>query len=689
MARLYLLPLAFAVLLAVVGRWAYVAVERASADQVRAKLETIVASSVAAIDLWTRDQRAIAEDLAADPRLEEPVLALRDRWRESDGGRAALQDAPEQARIEAALGDAIARHRFLAWRIWSPGLICLASSEREAIGRPSALDPALIHRAMDGEELITPPLEFEASGQAPLGVMAMLTPIHDATGEVISVLGIGIDAATSFAALLAVASPGETGETYAFSPDGRLLSRSRFEEQLREIGLLPADPSVSSFRRISIRDPGGDLTSGFDEAPPVLARPLTQMAASALEGLSGANVEGYRDYRGVLVAGAWAWLPELQLGLATEIDVEEAYGGLAELRLRFISMSGLLVLAAAGLFGYSALIGRMRGSVERARQLGRYRIERVIGRGGMGTVYLASHALLRRPTAIKLLRKEHSSSEAVARFEREVQVTASLTHPNTIAIYDYGRTFDGTFYYAMEYVEGVTLRACVDEEGPMPPARAVHVLLQICGSIGEAHAQGLIHRDLKPSNVMLCERGRVLDFVKVLDFGLVRPQTQTPDLALTSTSSLTGTPLYMPPEAIEAPDTLDARGDIYQIGAIGYFLLSGHHVFRGDNLVEVLDQHLHAEPKPLGADIPDVLRGWILRCLAKAPGDRPDSVDELAAALETLAAETPWSRDRAAAWWRDWWSAHPAADAAGGDAGSLPSGAEVDIGHRMGHAPRA
>jgi len=268
-------------------------------------------------------------------------------------------------------------------------------------------------------------------------------------------------------------------------------------------------------------------------------------------------------------------------------------------------------------------------------------------------------------------------------------VTASLTHPNTIAIYDYGRTFDGTFYYAMEYVEGVTLRACVDEEGPMPPARAVHVLLQICGSIGEAHAHGLIHRDLKPSNVMLCERGRVLDFVKVLDFGLVRPQTQTPDLALTSTNSLTGTPLYMPPEAIEAPDTLDARGDIYQIGAIGYFLLSGHHVFRGDNLVEVLDQHLHAEPKPLGADIPDVLRGWILRCLAKAPGDRPDSVDELAAALETLAAETPWSRDRAAAWWRDWWSAHPAADAAGGDAGSLPSGAEVDIGHRMGHAPRA
>jgi hypothetical protein len=293
--------------------------------------------------------------------------------------------------------------------------------------------------------------------------------------------------------------------------------------------------------------------------------------------------------------------------------------------------------------------------VNRARRLGQYTLQEKIGAGGMGEVFRAQHALLRRPTAIKLLLPTRTGPETLRRFEREVQLTSRLSHPNTIAIYDYGRTPDGIFYYAMEYLDGLTLDRLVARDGPQPPGRVVHLLCQVTEALAEAHGVGLIHRDIKPANIMLCQRGGIPDVAKVLDFGLVKELTPEPgDAQLTAAASITGTPLYMAPEAITG-GPLDGRADLYALGAVGYFLLAGRPPFMARTVVEICGQHLHATPEPpsrhLGKPLPAGLERVILHCLQKPPAARPQRAEALLADLIACQAESPWPRDQARAWW--------------------------------------
>ncbi|HKU40139.1 MAG TPA: serine/threonine-protein kinase [Polyangiales bacterium] len=273
-----------------------------------------------------------------------------------------------------------------------------------------------------------------------------------------------------------------------------------------------------------------------------------------------------------------------------------------------------------------------------ASQVGPYRLGAKIGEGGMGVVYRASHTSGQRAAAVKLLPAERAGLRARRRFEREAQLTQRLRHPNTIRIYDHGCTPDGTLYYAMEYLDGLDLQHLVEREGPQPAQRVASILAQLTAALDEAHRAGLIHRDVKPANVMLCDGERV----KVLDFGLIKSLDARGTGADTEIDRIVGTPLYLSPEALTAPETVDARSDLYAVGALGYFLLTGVPPFSGRNVLEVCGHQLHSTPLPpsqrLGAALPSELEGLILACLAKAPAARPSSAAQLAAAFERIAA---------------------------------------------------
>jgi hypothetical protein len=317
-------------------------------------------------------------------------------------------------------------------------------------------------------------------------------------------------------------------------------------------------------------------------------------------------------------------------------------------------------IAVAMAVGFSQTIYGLRKAVSDIRRLGQYTLEKKLGEGGMGVVYRASHAMLRRPTAIKLLLPDRSGKADLTRFEREVRRTAMLTHPNTVTVFDYGRTTDGIFYYAMELLEGASLDEIVEVDGPQPEERVIHLLEQVAASLAEAHDAGLIHRDVKPGNVLVVDRGGISDLVKVVDFGLVKDVGRSvgeaaSEPALTIAGTITGTPLYLAPETVTAPETVDARADLYAVGAVGYWLLTGTHVFGGTSILEVVAHHLHSVPDrpstrrkaPVAADLEAVL----LECLAKRPSDRPASAHVLRARLLGCAAAGKWTNARAAAWW--------------------------------------
>jgi serine/threonine-protein kinase len=313
-----------------------------------------------------------------------------------------------------------------------------------------------------------------------------------------------------------------------------------------------------------------------------------------------------------------------------------------------------IVVAMATSFSHT--IYGLRKAVSDIRKLGQYTLGEKLGEGGMGVVYRASHAMLRRPTAIKLLKPEHAGADALRRFEREVQRTAMLTHPNTVTVFDYGRTTEGVFYYAMELLEGASLQEIVEIDGPQPAGRVVHLLEQAAASLAEAHDAGLIHRDIKPGNILVVDRGGIADLVKVVDFGLVKDvRTGGTDATLTNADSITGTPLYMAPETITTPDTLDARTDIYALGAVGYWLLTGTHVFSGNTVMEVLAHHLHTQPQRpsarLNTRIESDLENLLLSCLAKRPDERPASARELRDQLRSCADAKRWSQSHSAQWW--------------------------------------
>lgn len=636
------LALAVALLLvAAVG--ARSAVRTSVRQGVQEQLRTLLRADVAALEIWLQDQQDLARAAAA-------LVG-------GDGAAAAILHgpvgAPGQLRFELEweLGSVLTASSVAGYALVDPdGVVrALRSAGTRTVGDPlGPMERPLLKRALVGEVGVSRPI----AGPDGRAEMLAYGPVSDGKGEVLGALFLGLNPNEGFSRILSVARSGRTGETFAFDRDGLLLSQSRFRDDLRRLGLIQ-DEFDDVILNVALREPG--------DGPPETWSP-TRLARQAAGGGSGVDVDPYPSYRGTPVVGAWTWLPAHDFGVATEVDAHEAYGSLAALTRVHAALAGLVLvavlIAAAGLLGLGRLQQRRLAAEPPSRELGAYSLGRLIGKGGMGEVFEADHRHLRRRTAVKILRAPRGDPNAVARFEREVQLCAQLTHPNTIAIYDYGATEDGDLYYVMEYVEGLDLVELVQEHGPLPDARAAWLLAQAAGSLHEAHQRGLVHRDVKAGNLMVCQRGGEADVVKVLDFGLART-VESGRTQLTTENTILGTPTYMAPELFDEGDKAGPATDIYALGVTGYFLLAGGVPFGSDTLASLVIQHARKAVPPLsqaaGRPVAPELERLILACLAKDPAERPTAA-RLRDGLLPLAL--PW-RTQAAAWWAGRATLHP------------------------------
>ena len=605
------------------GYWTYRSVENSLRELRAVSLASMLEAQVRSLEIWIENRKVDMRRVARDEQVRGQVEALVRIAARQASASDEYCNAPARRPLVEQLAVVLEEQGAVAFNATDRARRIIASRFRQYCGL--RLSAAAFERELEpvfkGETLFVRPYaegeRLEAPPTKPLlerPVTWFETPVRDAAGEVIASLGFAEYADGQFAGVLLAARTGETGEAYAFDRAGRLLSQPRFA----------ADTPAPS--------------------------PLALQAARAGQ---GAVLDPYRSYHGAEVIGAWRWLPKHDFGIAVEIGAAEAYAPLRYLSIAFAVVFGALVIAVFAALGSAWSVMRLR--TESGRRLGAYRLGRIIGEGGMATVYLARHDLLKRSTAVKLLKPARATDEMIARFEREVQLASSLSHPNTVEIFDYGRTRDGLFYYAMEYLDGMTVAEVLQRESPLPVARVIHILQQVCAALAEAHSRNIVHRDIKPENVMVCRYGGVYDFVKILDFGLVKHLSEKHSRDLTRTLRILGTPLYMAPERLRNPADVDARSDIYAVGALAFLMLTGRKLFESTDDLELTSKILNEEP-PRASEVapqpmPAELDLIVTACVEKKRELRPQRVADLADALEALANDYRWTQRQAQEWW--------------------------------------
>jgi len=689
---IWILPLIIAGLVALFGWWGNHELRQTIEQQLRDQLTSTLNANVTALEIWTTNQTRLATELAGEPEIRNRAIRILDRSESGSGIDESISNAVDSEQLFRYLRPRLNQLGYETAQLVNTNFTIVTGLMRPRPGPALQVAEAHTNKFAElfssGSPVIITPFKPElliqrrASGffanrgtnivrranrliqanatrgrRGNTSLMQVAAPLTE-DGDMRGALALIINPDQEFTRILSVARSGESGETYAFDQTGLLISRSRFDDQLRQLGLLEQTNSSSALN-LRLRDPGGDLTKGYKiENTNSATESLTRFVAEALDGDDGVDVIPERDYRGVPVIGAWRWLPQLGIGVVTQIDATEAYQSLRVLQFIFVALFLLLVLCAVVLFvfSYANLAWRRRlGEAElKLKQLGQYTLGEKIGEGGMGVVYRAHHALMRRDTAVKLLLPDRADSVAIERFEREVRLTCQLTHPNTIQVYDYGRTPDGIFYYAMELLAGLNLHDLIFRFGPQPEGRVVQILTQVCESLAEAHGLGLVHRDIKPSNIFLCDRGGVLDWVKVLDFGLVR-EFRNPAGARNEEQEFAGTPSFMPPEAIQNSAANDPRSDLYAVGAIGYFLLTGKSAFEDEDILKLQEGQSTDAPAPPSwrtkNKISAELERAILRCLEREPELRPQSALELRDLFLASPHAEDYTPEARAAWW--------------------------------------
>jgi eukaryotic-like serine/threonine-protein kinase len=660
--HLWAWPLLGALIFSLVGLWVRARVEETTRAEIVARLQTVLHANINALRLWFTERAFDAKSLASDLRIQATIAELGTLATGSNATTLALADSAAGRSLRLHLQPLLEAQDYLEYVVVSPDKRILAATDPEMVGlktpRPYDL---FLNKALDGQLAASRPFARQANTnqQAEGPTMFVAAPVKSTNGAVIAVLCLRMKPEKEFSSIFSVASMGQTGESFAFDRSGLMLTATRFDPELKTLGLIPPGRENTAILNLKLLDPEEVLRPAQPPAKPRDHLNLTRMAASATMGNRDYDVKGYRNYRGIKVVGAWAWLYDYGMGVATEESMDEAFQTLYVLRRAFLVLFALLVASGGAIFGFTVLVERLQASARKstlaARRLGQYALVQEIGHGANGMVYRARHSLLRRPVAIKLLSPDMTNETNAARFEHEVQMTSQLTHPNTVAIYDYGRTPEGLFYFAMEYLGGIDLDQLVRQFGAQREGRVIHILRQVCGSLSEAHRIGLIHRDIKPANIYLTRRGGVCDQVKVLDFGLVKA-VHLGAAGGMKANAVVGTPHFMSPEAVEKPETVDSRGDLYSLGAVGYWLLTGKTLFDRNVIEDLLVCQVKESPpppserlgKPLSPDLADLL----MQCLAKQPEQRPRSAEALDQALAGCVSAGTWTPQDAEQWWQ-------------------------------------
>lgn len=663
--RWFVIPL----ILLLLSGFVWLVFERVSAtfsEIVESNLVTILSADVKALDVWIESQFNSLEAACEQPANK---ITLPEFIREARGAtERELIENGSLAKVRAILQPTAESTSALLFLLADNSGAIVAGSD--GIGFTSRLSSEYagpLEKLQTELRVFIPPhraqFGISVDSQPPvLGVpiVAMAHAVRNEDKEVVGSLSLIFLLKDQFTEVLTSARQGRSGETYAVNADAKILSESRFEGQLKSAGLL--EQNESSPLEINVRWPGGDTTQGFqlttstDSLPMTLAAASLATAASTRDSSPYSETSPYPDYRGVQVVGAWQWLSEYEFGVITEVDYAEVFHPMRKLLNAIQIALGLGALLVAGQLTSTLLFkNRENPETQAVERLGSYTLLEKIGEGGMGEVHKAAHSMLRRETAVKLLRPTDANEIAITRFEREVQLTCQLVSPFTIQIYDYGRTSDGVFYYAMEYLNGLSAEQLVHKDGPLPDGRALNVLIQVCRSLSEAHASHLVHRDIKPSNIMLCHRGGIADACKVLDFGLARSLGPNVEGTITAEGAITGTPAYLSPEGAQTPEAIDERSDIYALGCVGFFLLAGRAPFEGSNPIEICWKHVRETPPHImsltSAPVAQPLCDLIMQCIAKSPADRPQSIDLILRKLEEISPRQDWSSRDAERWW--------------------------------------
>ena len=597
-----------------VSWFTYSATVQAVHDQVRRRLEADLASTARALTGWMQMKTLETEVLGHRSDVRVGVLGL----------LAGKQEQRENLR--ATLQEDVFGLGFDGFAVVDRAGVVVLAVDGGGDGRPvgTTMRP-VIARAFDAPSLITPPLDDPFGDGGPARLLSLVA--IDGRAGPAAALVLTMAPQKQFSAIIEQAGDRGVAVAYAFARDGRVLSghgddaggTSQYLRQAGTTGLLP-------------------------------------VVSAAIATGSGISLDGGRDQLGVARVAAARWFDALGIGIYVAKDHAASMRPVTIARASVLGMSVLLLAGslAAALYWWSnrALGRRLARAHATIAELGQYQLTRKLGEGGMGAVYLATHRLMRREVAVKLITGK-ADPESIARFEREVQLCCTLTHPNTIQIFDYGRTDDGVFYYAMELLKGIDLEDVVGTYGPLPAARVIHLLMQACGSLAEAHDRHLIHRDIKPANLFLCERGGEVDVVKVLDFGLVKDTGV--QAGVTREDVISGTPQYMAPEIARQAKDVDSRSDLYSLACVGYFLLTGQCVFEHENVMQMVIDHMKTAPQApstrVATPIPADLEAVIMRCLAKEPAERYADARALSAALAACMDAGCWTQQDARVWW--------------------------------------